>query len=147
MPNASICLITLKFSFKYSGDNPSDGSPAAKSGSSAVLVRTLRERSRAACARLRFGKNPYRLITNGCEHFCAWCLYGASRSEQAHACIIDSRVALRISAPSKPPQSISAHVRVFNHSRPLCHIRFHHRGELLRCASLQDGALTTQTRH
>jgi len=33
-------------------------------------------------ARSRLGENRYRLLTNNCEHFCAWCLDGISRSEQ-----------------------------------------------------------------
>lgn len=30
----------------------------------------------------RVGENRYRLISNNCEHFCAWCLDGESRSPQ-----------------------------------------------------------------
>jgi hypothetical protein len=37
-------------------------------------------------ARSRLGEDRYRLMTNNCEHFCAWCLVGESRSEQVHAC-------------------------------------------------------------
>ena len=37
-------------------------------------------------ARSRLGENRYRLLTNNCEHFCAWCLLGESRSEQVHCC-------------------------------------------------------------
>jgi Lecithin retinol acyltransferase len=33
-------------------------------------------------ARSRIGENDYRLLTNNCEHFCNWCLYGVNRSEQ-----------------------------------------------------------------
>lgn len=33
-------------------------------------------------ARSRLGEDQYRLATNNCEHFCAWCLSGESRSEQ-----------------------------------------------------------------
>jgi hypothetical protein len=33
-------------------------------------------------ARSRVGENDYRLLTNNCEHFCNWCLYGVSRSAQ-----------------------------------------------------------------
>jgi len=33
-------------------------------------------------AYLRVGENRYRLFTNNCEHFCTWCLYGESRSNQ-----------------------------------------------------------------
>ena len=35
---------------------------------------------RRACSRL--GEDAYRLATNNCEHFCAWCRSGESRSEQ-----------------------------------------------------------------
>ncbi|KAA1010733.1 lecithin retinol acyltransferase family protein [Paraburkholderia panacisoli] len=38
-------------------------------------------------ARSRLGENHYRLLTNNCEHFCAWCLLGESRSEQVHCCL------------------------------------------------------------
>ena len=30
----------------------------------------------------RLGENEYRVLTNNCEHFCAWCLDGESRSRQ-----------------------------------------------------------------
>ena len=33
-------------------------------------------------ARSRLGENRYRVTTNNCEHFCAWCVTGESRSEQ-----------------------------------------------------------------
>jgi hypothetical protein len=33
-------------------------------------------------ARSRISENDYRLLTNNCEHFCNWCLYGVSRSAQ-----------------------------------------------------------------
>ena len=46
-------------------------------------------------ARSRLGENSYRLLTNNCEHFCAWCLFGESRSEQVHACLTHPRAALR----------------------------------------------------
>ncbi|WP_109477744.1 lecithin retinol acyltransferase family protein [Paraburkholderia sp. C35] len=42
-------------------------------------------------ARSRLGENQYRLLTNNCEHFCAWCLLGESRSEQVHACFTHPR--------------------------------------------------------
>ncbi|MEM5294338.1 lecithin retinol acyltransferase family protein [Burkholderia sp. JPY481] len=38
-------------------------------------------------ARSRLGENRYRLLTNNCEHFCAWCLLGESRSEQVDCCL------------------------------------------------------------
>lgn len=30
----------------------------------------------------RLGEDNYRLLTNNCEHFCTWCLFGESRSKQ-----------------------------------------------------------------
>lgn len=33
----------------------------------------------------RLGEDRYRLISNNCEHFCMWCLYGESRSDQVDA--------------------------------------------------------------
>jgi len=42
-------------------------------------------------ARSRLGENHYRLLTNNCEHFCAWCLLGESRSEQVHVCLTHPR--------------------------------------------------------
>jgi hypothetical protein len=45
-------------------------------------------------ARSRLGENHYRLLTNNCEHFCAWCLLGESRSEQVHACLTHPRTGL-----------------------------------------------------
>ena len=45
-------------------------------------------------ARARLGENRYRLLTNNCEHFCAWCLSGESRSEQVEECLTHPRVAL-----------------------------------------------------
>jgi hypothetical protein len=35
----------------------------------------------------RLGERNYRLLTNNCEHFCLWCLFGHGRSEQVRACI------------------------------------------------------------
>ncbi|RQS57034.1 NC domain protein [Burkholderia sp. Bp8963] len=45
-------------------------------------------------ARSRLGENRYRLMTNNCEHFCAWCVRGESRSEQVHACLTHPRAGL-----------------------------------------------------
>jgi hypothetical protein len=45
-------------------------------------------------ARSRLGENRYRLLTNNCEHFCTWCLYGESRSEQVRACLTYPRAAM-----------------------------------------------------
>ncbi|CAB3763088.1 lecithin retinol acyltransferase family protein [Paraburkholderia humisilvae] len=46
-------------------------------------------------ARSRLGEDRYRLLTNNCEHFCTWCLFGESRSEQVHACLTHPRAGLR----------------------------------------------------
>jgi hypothetical protein len=35
-----------------------------------------------ARARSRLGEDRYRIASNNCEHFCAWCVYGEPRSEQ-----------------------------------------------------------------
>ncbi len=40
-------------------------------------------------AKSRLGEDRYRLLTNNCEHFCAWCLRGTSRSEQVRRCVKD----------------------------------------------------------
>jgi hypothetical protein len=37
-------------------------------------------------ARSRLGENRYGLITNNCEHLCAWCLAGMSCSAQVDRC-------------------------------------------------------------
>ncbi|WP_439687117.1 lecithin retinol acyltransferase family protein [Cupriavidus oxalaticus] len=39
-------------------------------------------------ARSRLGEDRYRLLTNNCEHFCMWCLYGEGRSLQVRHCLI-----------------------------------------------------------
>jgi hypothetical protein len=36
-------------------------------------------------ARSRLGEDRYRLWSNNCEHFCEWCIGGASRSNQVDA--------------------------------------------------------------
>ncbi|WCM23786.1 lecithin retinol acyltransferase family protein [Paraburkholderia bryophila] len=46
-------------------------------------------------ARSRLGENRYRLLTNNCEHFCAWCLLGESRSEQVHCCLRHPRAGMQ----------------------------------------------------
>ena len=45
---------------------------------------TPRYIGRAAAQRAlsRVGEDRYRVMTNNCEHFCAWCLDGESRSRQ-----------------------------------------------------------------
>jgi hypothetical protein len=35
-----------------------------------------------ARARSRIGEDRYRIASNNCEHFCAWCIHGEPRSEQ-----------------------------------------------------------------
>ena len=35
---------------------------------------------RRACSRL--GENRYAVLSNNCEHFCEWCIYGEARSYQ-----------------------------------------------------------------
>jgi hypothetical protein len=47
-------------------------------------------------ARSRLGENRYRLLTNNCEHFCSWCVYGESFSEQVEECLEFPRVALLV---------------------------------------------------
>ncbi|MBN3739652.1 MULTISPECIES: lecithin retinol acyltransferase family protein [Burkholderia] len=43
------------------------------------------EVARRAASRL--GECRYRLLTNNCEHFCLWCLFGVGRSEQVASCL------------------------------------------------------------
>ena len=45
-------------------------------------------------ARSRLGENRYRVLTNNCEHFCTWCLYGESRSAQVDECLAHPSAAL-----------------------------------------------------
>jgi hypothetical protein len=47
-------------------------------------------------ARSRLGENRYRLLTNNCEHFCTWCVYGESYSEQVEECLAFPRAALPV---------------------------------------------------
>jgi hypothetical protein len=49
---------------------------APESGARYVGIEVVR---RAAS---RLGEHRYRVATNNCEHFCAWCCHGESRSEQ-----------------------------------------------------------------
>ena len=39
-------------------------------------------------ARSRVGEDHYRLLTNNCEHFCEWCLYGEHRSYQVEEWLV-----------------------------------------------------------
>jgi hypothetical protein len=43
----------------------------------------------------RVGEDRYRVMTNNCEHFCAWCLDGESRSRQVERWLEWPRSALR----------------------------------------------------
>jgi HRAS-like suppressor 3 len=43
----------------------------------------------------RLGENDYRLLTNNCEHFCSWCLFGERRSAQVEACMKSPLLAVR----------------------------------------------------
>jgi hypothetical protein len=45
-------------------------------------------------AQTRLGEDNYRLLTNNCEHFCTWCLFGVNRSQQVEACFASPRVAI-----------------------------------------------------
>jgi hypothetical protein len=44
-----------------------------------------------ARARSRLGEPSYRILTNNCEHFCEWCLNGASRSRQVEQLVSGAR--------------------------------------------------------
>jgi hypothetical protein len=41
-----------------------------------------------------WGEDPYRLLTNNCEHFCEWCLRGTTRSFQVEAWLVRPGLAL-----------------------------------------------------
>jgi len=43
----------------------------------------------------RVGEDRYRVMTNNCEHFCAWCLDGESRSRQVERWLAWPRAAAR----------------------------------------------------
>src|SRR5882757_5002556 len=45
-------------------------------------------------ARSRVGEDRYRLLTNNCEHFCEWCLYGVHRSYQVEEWLVHPARAL-----------------------------------------------------
>jgi hypothetical protein len=44
-----------------------------------------------ARARSRLGENAYDVLRNNCEHFCSWCLIGASSSPQVEHLLSTSR--------------------------------------------------------
>jgi len=43
-------------------------------------------------ARSRLGEHRYRLLTNNCEHFVEWCMYGEQRSFQVERALEFPRV-------------------------------------------------------
>ncbi|SRR6266404_1069842 len=45
-------------------------------------------------ARSRLGEDDYRLLSNNCEHFCEWCLYGQHRSYQVEEMLARPRQVL-----------------------------------------------------
>ncbi|WP_449432128.1 lecithin retinol acyltransferase family protein [Pseudomonas putida] len=49
-----------------------------------------------ARARGRIGECRYKLLTNNCEHFCTWCLYGKARSEQVRRFWVNPFYAMRL---------------------------------------------------
>jgi Lecithin retinol acyltransferase len=74
-------------------------------------------------ARSRVGEDHYRLLTNNCEHFCEWCLYGVHRSYQVEEWLVHPARALhaaicfiaqllsppgRIAVPPARPESTTA---------------------------------------
>ncbi|MNL50817.1 NC domain protein [compost metagenome] len=44
----------------------------------------------------RVGENRYRVLTNNCEHFCNWCLYGRSTSNQVRVFLTHPLFAMRL---------------------------------------------------
>lgn len=50
----------------------------------------------------RVGENRYRLLTNNCEHFCNWCVYGESRSDQVRNFAAHPFAALRLILQALP---------------------------------------------
>ena len=46
----------------------------------------------AARACSRVGEDAYDVLRNNCEHFCSWCLSGATRSPQVERLLLSSWV-------------------------------------------------------
>ncbi|SOE95148.1 Lecithin retinol acyltransferase [Burkholderia sp. D7] len=46
--------------------------------------------------RSRLGEDHYRLLSNNCEHLCAWALFGENRSSQVEACLSHPGLACRV---------------------------------------------------
>lgn len=71
-------------------------------GGHEVFVHETRARFRpeeiVARALSRLGEDLYRLSSNNCEHFCAWCRSGESRSEQVERIVRPVRAATRWAA-------------------------------------------------
>jgi len=47
----------------------------------------------------RLGEDAYRILTNNCEHFCAWCVEGDSRSLQVERWLAWPRAIVRATVP------------------------------------------------
>ena len=100
-------LVTDRFGYTHHGVYAGDGKVVHYAGLSRSLRRapvhevTLEEFAQGRSVRVRqspgarfagveavqraysrLGEDRYRLISNNCEHFCMWCLYGESRSDQ-----------------------------------------------------------------
>lgn len=59
-------------------------------------------------ARNRVGEDCYRLLGNNCEHFCEWCVTGASRSEQVERFLSRPLAILRRFWAAASPKSAPA---------------------------------------
>lgn len=105
-----ICRASLD---RFSGGNPTTvlSHPAA--------VYDAEERIARGYSRL--GENSYNLVTNNCEHFVSWCIYGASTSEQIRSVLraagipgitIVPGVAAVIAAASQSEEPVKTAVKV-----------------------------------
>lgn len=72
-------------SFAAGGGVSVQTEPDAVYAGSAVVAR----------AKSRLGEDRYQLLTNNCEHFCAWCVSGVARSEQVCLCLRNPWVGAR----------------------------------------------------
>lgn len=50
----------------------------------------------------RIGENRYSLLTNNCEHFCNWCLYGESYSAQIRSIFFNPLLMLQLLLQNAP---------------------------------------------
>lgn len=55
----------------------------------------------AARARSRLGEDDYRVLSNNCEHFCEWCIYGCERSSRGRALAAPLRWLALLLAPER----------------------------------------------